>query len=299
MVMKRIIITFIMLFMALPLSALEIPKLSARVNDYAGMLSPETKSRLEQKLTLFERDQSTQIVVLTIPSLQGDDIDQFAIKVAESWQVGQKGKDNGVILILAKAERKVRIEVGRGLQGVLPDITAGQIIRNIMRPYLKDGNFDQGISVGIDAIITATKGEFKASPGESKKQPQSKAPSLITLLLILAVGMLIVGTFSRQLGAAAGAIGLPTAAWLAIPGLGFLAIAILAMVGLGIGLLLSAIASSFFGGGGGGSGGGGGGFYGGGWGGGGYFGSGGSSGGNDSVSGGGGEFDGGGSSDDY
>ena len=293
MVMKRIIITFIMLFMALPLSALEIPKLSARVNDYAGMLSPETKSRLENKLTSFERDQSTQIVVLTIPSLQGDDIDQFAIKVAENWKIGQKGKDNGVILILAKAERKVRIEVGRGLQGVLPDITAGQIIRNTMRPYLKDGNFDQGISVGIDAIIAATKGEFKAVPGEQKKQPQSKSPSLITLLLILAVGMLIVGTFSRQLGAAAGAIGLPTATWFAIPGLGFLTIAVLAAVGLGIGLLFSAIASRFFGGGGGG------GFYGGGWGGGGYYGGGGSSGGNDSVSGGGGEFDGGGSSDDY
>ncbi len=296
MVMKRIIITCIMLFMALPLSALEIPKLSARVNDYAGMLSPESKSRLENKLASFERDQSTQIIVLTIPSLQGDDIDQFAIKVAESWKIGQKGKDNGVILILAKAERKVRIEVGRGLQGVLPDITAGQIIRNTMRPYLKEGNFDQGISVGIDAILAATKGEFKAVPGEAKKQPQSKSPSLITLLLILIVGMLVVGTFSRQLGAAAGAIGLPTAAWLAIPGLGFLAIAILAVVGLGIGLLFNAIASRFFGGGGGG---GGGGFYGGGWGGGGFFGGGGSSGSNDSVSGGGGEFDGGGSSDDY
>lgn len=293
MVMKRAILTFIMLFMALPLSALEIPKLSARVNDYAGMLSPETKSRLEQKLAAFERDQSTQIVVLTIPSLQEDDIDQFAIKVAENWRIGQKGKDNGVILLLAKTERKVRIEVGRGLQGVLPDITAGQIIRNTMRPYLKDGNFDQGISVGVDAIIAATKGEFKAAPGESKKQPQSKSPSLITLLLILAVAMLIVGAFSRQLGAAAGAIGLPAAAWLAIPGLGFLTIIVLAVVGLGIGLLLSAIASRFFGGGGGG------GFYGGGWGGGGYYGGGGSSGGGDSVSGGGGEFDGGGSSDDY
>jgi len=295
MVMKRIIITFIMLFMALPLSALEIPKLSARINDYAGMLSPESKSRLENKLTSFERDQSTQIVVLTIPSLEGDDIDQFAIKVAENWQIGQKGKDNGVILILAKAERKVRIEVGRGLQGVLPDITAGQIIRNTMRPYLKDGNFDQGISVGVDAILAATKGEFKAVPGESKKQPLSKSPPLITLLLILVVGMLIAGTFSRQLGAAAGAIGLPAAVWFAIPGLGFLVIIVLAAVGLGIGLLLSTIASSFFGGGGGG-----GGFYGGGWGGGGgYYGGGSSSGGNDSVSGGGGEFDGGGSSDDY
>lgn len=294
MAMKRILLIVIMLLMPLPLSALDVPQLTGRVNDYARMLSPETKSRLEQKLRDFERDQSTQIVVLTIPSLQGDNIDQFAIKVAENWKIGQKGKDNGVILLLAQAERKVRIEVGRGLQGVLPDITAGQIIRNTMRPFLKDGNFDQGITVGVDAIIVATKGEFKASPAEAKKQPQKKSPSLITMLLGLTVGMLVLGAFSRQLGVAAGAIGVPTAAWLAIPGLGLLAIALLAVAGLAAGLLLSAIASRFFGGGGGG-----GGFYGGGWGGGGFYGGGGSSGGSDSMSGGGGEFDGGGSSDDY
>jgi uncharacterized protein len=293
MAMKRIILIVIMLLMPLPLSALDVPQLGGRVNDYAGMLSPETKSRLEQKLSAFEHDQSTQIVVLTIPSLQGDNIDQFAIKVAENWKIGQKGKDNGVILILAQAERKVRIEVGRGLQGVLPDITAGQIIRNTMRPYLKEGNFDQGITVGVDAIIAATKGEFKASPTETKKQPQKKSSSLLTLLLLVSVAMLVVGSFSRQLGVATGAIGVPTAAWLAIPGLGLLAIILLAVAGLVAGLLLSALASRLFGGGGGG-----GGFFGG-WGGGGGFYGGGSSGSNDSFSGGGGEFDGGGASDDY
>ena len=112
--------------------------------------------------------QSTQIVVLTIPSLQGDDIDQFTIRVADQWKIGQKGSDNGVLLVLAQAERKVRIEVGMGLQGVLPDITAGRIIRDVMRPHLKSGNFDHGIDAGVDGIIAATKGEFKAPPESAR-----------------------------------------------------------------------------------------------------------------------------------
>ena len=135
--MIRILIQAILFLMPLPLLALDAPQLTGRVNDYAGMLSTESASRLEQKLVAFERDQTTQIVVLTIPSLEGDDIDQFTIRVADLWKIGQKGSDNGVLLVLARAERKVRIEVGMGLQGVLPDITAGRIIRDVMQPHLK------------------------------------------------------------------------------------------------------------------------------------------------------------------
>ena len=90
-----------------------------------GCFRQESLQRLEQKLAAFERETSNQVVVLTLPSLQGDDIDQFSIRVAEAWKIGQKGRDNGVLLVIAQAERKVRIEVGMGLQGVLPDITAG------------------------------------------------------------------------------------------------------------------------------------------------------------------------------
>ena len=111
MAMTRILFLIILLLIPLQLLALDVPQLTGRVNDYARMLSPAATASLEQKLAAFERDQSTQIVVLTIPSLQGDDIDQFAIRVADQWKIGQKSKDNGVILIIAQAEHKVRLRI--------------------------------------------------------------------------------------------------------------------------------------------------------------------------------------------
>ncbi|KAB0668819.1 TPM domain-containing protein [Oryzomonas sagensis] len=293
--LRNIFILALLVLLPLPLPALDVPQLNGRVNDYARMLSPETVRQLDQKLAAFERDSSTQIAVLTVPTLQGDDLEQFSIHVAEQWKLGQKGKDNGVLLILAQAERKVRIEVGMGLQGVLPDITASHIIRDVMRPYLKADNFDQGVTAGIDAIISATRGEFTASPQDAGKRAHKKSSaSFPVLLLLIAVVAVLLGAFSRYLSGLAGAVGLPLAAFLAFPGLGVTMLLILAGVGLVVGFLLSLLFSGMFGGGGGG------GFYGGGWGGGGFYGGGGgSSGGDDGFSGGGGGFDGGGSSDDY
>lgn len=274
--------------------ALDVPQLRGRINDRANLISPEAASRLEQKLAGFERETSNQVAVLTVSSLQGDDIDQFAIRVAEQWKLGQQGRDNGVLMIIAQAERKVRIEVGMGLQGVLPDITASRIIRDVMRPGLKSGNFDQAVAAGTDAIMAATKGEFKASPQDATRgKPHRTSPSGITLLLLAIVAALILGTFSRYLGGAAGAVGLPLAASMAFPGLGVMILFLLALAGLLGGFLLSMLLAGMRGGGFGG-----GGFGGGYWGGG--FGGGSSGGGGgDSFSGGGGGFDGGGSSDDY
>jgi uncharacterized protein len=290
--MKRLLILTILFLMPLPLLALDAPQLTGRVNDYAGMLSPEAASRLDQKLAAFERDQSTQIVVLTIPTLQGDDIDQFTIRVADQWKIGQKGSDNGVLLVLAKAERKVRIEVGMGLQGVLPDITAGRIIRDIMRPHLKNGNFDHGIDAGVDGIIAATKGEFKAPPAERKSNPRhGGASSMLTFLLFTGVAAVVLGAVSRYLGGLAGAIGLPLAAAMTFPGLGLVFLLLLGAAGLVAGFLLSSLARFGHGGGHGG-----GGIY---WGGGGGFGGGGFGGGDGGFSGGGGGFDGGGASGDW
>jgi len=289
--MKLLLALLLLILLPLPLRALDVPLLSGRVNDSADLLSPGAVTALEQKLAAFERDQSTQIAVLTIPSLQGDDIAPFAIRVADTWKIGQKGKDNGVLLILAQAERKVRIEVGMGLQGVLPDITAGRIIRELMRPHLKAGDFDRGVSAGVDGIMAATRGEFTASPKDASRKPDRKSSSPTTLFLLTAVAAVILGSFSRVLGGVAGAAGLPLAAYLAFPGAGLALLLILALAGFAGGLLISLLFSGMF------SGGGGGGFYGGGWGGG--FGGGGSSGDNGGFSGGGGGFDGGGASDDY
>jgi uncharacterized protein len=289
--MKKIILIITLILFPLPLLALDAPQLTGRITDQAKMLSPETKQRLEQKLAAFEAETSNQVAVLTIPSLQGDDIDQFAIRVAEAWKLGQKGKDNGVLLVLAQTERKVRIEVGMGLQGVLPDITASRIIRENMRPHLKSGNFDQGITVAVDSIIAATKGEFKGTGQTAQKRSAKKSSSsFATYLIIAAVAVVVLGLFSRYLGGAAGAVGLPLAASMAFPGMGIFSLFLIAAAGLVGGFLLSMLVSNMSGGGG---------FYGGGWGGGFYGGGGSSGGGGDNFSGGGGGFDGGGSSDDY
>lgn len=287
-------ILFFLLMLPNIVTALETPPLKGRVNDLAGMLSPEYIQRLEQKLASFERETSNQVAILTIPTLEGEDIDQFSIRVAEAWKLGQSGKDNGILLILAKAERKVRIEVGNGLQGVLPDITASKIIREVMRPYLKNNDFNGGISVAVDSLMSATKGEFKATPSE-KKQGKKKSDGVITFLLgvfLAAVIALVAASKSKIISSLVGGLGMPLAAIAAFNSMGALTLALLAIAGLIGGFLLSLAAKNInFGNGGGG--------YYGGFGGGGFGGGGSSSDSSDDFSGGGGNFDGGGSSDDY
>ncbi|MEW6586145.1 MAG: TPM domain-containing protein, partial [Nitrospirota bacterium] len=108
-------VSLIFLFFVAPAHALDVPPLQGYVNDYAGMMSSRTKTTLENELRSFEQTDSTQIVILTIPSLEGEVLEEFSIKVADAWKIGQATKDNGVILLVAKQERKIRIEVGRGL----------------------------------------------------------------------------------------------------------------------------------------------------------------------------------------
>ena len=127
-------------------SALDVPALKGRVNDYGNILSSSTERQLDAVLSDLERTDSTQIVVLTIPSLEGDSLEDFSIRVADKWKIGQKNRDNGAILIISKNDRKLRIEVGYGLEGSLTDLISGRIIQNVIVPYFKRGNFDDGVS---------------------------------------------------------------------------------------------------------------------------------------------------------
>ncbi len=307
--MKSLVFCILLLVMPLRLMALEVPPLTAQVTDLAGVLSAPVRLQLERQLAAFERETSTQVVLLTLPSLEGEGIDQVAVRVAERWQLGVKGKDNGVLLLLAKGERKVRIEVGKGLQGVLPDVAAAQIIRNVMAPYLKNNNFDAGISHGIDSILTATKGEFTGNGYVTRNQTAVRHhPSLVVMVLGTLVAIAIMGLVSLYLGAVAGAIGFPLVTSVAFPGTGEVMLVLAAVGGGIVGYLLSgAVVKLSKGGGGFGGGGGSGGSLSGGFLGGfigGFFGGGGGGNagppeGGGGFSGGGGGFDGGGSSDDY
>jgi uncharacterized protein len=269
--------------------ALEVPPLEGHVNDRAGMLSPSVRQDLEQRLAAFEQSDSTQVVVLTIPSLEGEDLEGFSIRVAEAWQIGRKGKDNGVILLLAKAERKVRIEVGRGLEGKITDLVAGRIIRGVMAPRMKAGDLEGGIVAGALALTEAARGEFTAAPRDLRHGRKGASP-VFTLLLFAGVAAIFLGSLSRPLGGLAGAAGLPLALFLSGMVSSIVILLVLAGVGFAAGLLLSFLFGSGRGGGGFG------GPYIGGWGGSGFGGGGGGFGG---FSGGGGSFGGGGASGDW
>lgn len=283
------VILLLTLAFIVPVSATEIPQLQARVNDYAHLLSFDTAKNLEQKLADFEKETSTQVVLLTMPTLAGDSIENFSIRLADKWQIGQKGRDNGVILLLAQEERQLRIEVGDGLQGVLPDITAARIIRNIMAPSLAAGDYDKGLSDGLFAIMQAVKGEFTADLQNS--QNSSNTESLMPMLFAGMMFLSIAARISRKLGMITGAVALPLIVDLTV-GASHATLLVLAVIGGIAGLLVSTVLQN--------AGNGGGGFGGGGgsWGGGGSsrggFSRGGFSGGG--FSGGGGRFSGGGAS---
>jgi uncharacterized protein len=166
------------------LCALPVPALTARVNDYASMLSPQAKVDIEAKLRQFEQEESTQIVILTIPSLQGDPMEDFSIKVAEAWKIGMKGSDNGAILIVSRDDHKVRIEVGYGLEGRLTDLLAGRIIHDEIGPSFKAGRFDEGMTKGVTAMMDAVRGEYKGKPGAEKNDDAPSIPMLILVFII-------------------------------------------------------------------------------------------------------------------
>lgn len=164
--------------------ALEVPALKGRVNDYANMITPKAERTLSDALANFEATDSTQFVVLTVPSLEGDSLEAFSMRVAEAWKIGQKGKDNGALLLVSKADRSMRIEVGYGLEGVLTDVLSGQIVDNIIAPEFKQGRFDDGFLLGIAAMIKAARGEFKGT-GVVKQQRRSSGGGLFKVLFLL------------------------------------------------------------------------------------------------------------------
>lgn len=217
--------------------ALDVPKLQGYVNDYGNMISPQTKAELERELKAFEQTDSTQIVILTIPTIEGEVIEDFGIKVADSWKIGQKGKDNGIIFIVAKKERKIRVEVGRGLEGRLTDLMAGRIIDLVVKPRFKRADFDGGFIAGVSSLIDATRGEFKADGNHLPGKQKDLSP-FFTFLIFGGIALVILGSISRVLGGIAGAIGLPLLALLAGFSLGLIVFIILAFLGLGTGLLL-------------------------------------------------------------
>jgi uncharacterized protein len=190
--------------------ALDVPPLRGRINDLAGIIPSERARALEERLANFERETGHQLAVLTIPTLGGDTLEDFSIRVAESWKIGQKGFDNGAILVVAHDDRKLRIEVGYGLEGVLPDAIASRIIREVIVPRFREGDFAGGIEAGTDAIMKVSRGEKISDAVQKPARRNQDSGGIITALLIAAVFALVVGISQRT--APRGAFGGATAA---------------------------------------------------------------------------------------
>lgn len=175
-------------FLMLPVAAQRaIPEHGAVwVHDEAGVLSGSAKAQLEALLQAHRDSTSNQIAIYIIPSLKGEDIDDYAVRVFEKWQLGQKGKDNGVLFLVAMEDRMMRIEVGFGLEGVLTDAMSSRINRNEVAPYFREGNYEAGIHAATIAIIQTIAGEYKNdSPPVQKRKKKSPWSSLIFIALII------------------------------------------------------------------------------------------------------------------
>ncbi len=140
-------------------SALEVPYLSGRVNDLADLVSAETEARIAASLEDFENRTGHQLAVLTVPSLEGEALEEYSLRVAQTWGLGRAEQDDGVLLLIARDDRKMRIEVGYGLEADLTDAESGRILRNILTPSFKAGDFDGGIERGVGAIVGTLEGK--------------------------------------------------------------------------------------------------------------------------------------------
>ena len=140
-------------------AAVDVPYLTGRVVDNAEILKQTTRERIAALAKAHEEKTTDQIAVLTIATLGGESVEEYATRVFDAWKLGQKGKDNGVLVVVAPQDRKMRIEVGYGLEGALTDVAASRIIRNVITPAFKDGDFDRGIEGGVAAIIAQLEGQ--------------------------------------------------------------------------------------------------------------------------------------------
>jgi uncharacterized protein len=178
-----------------------VPALTARVTDQTGTLTAEQVGTLEQTLAAFEARKGSQIAVLIVPSTQPESIEQYSIRVAEQWRLGRNKVDDGALLIIAKSDRTMRIEVGYGLEGALTDVVCARIIREIITPRFREGNFYGGISDGINQIIGVADGEPLPALNAAGHNPSPKLPWPLILVAMVALSQMSRSFFGRWPGA--------------------------------------------------------------------------------------------------
>lgn len=188
------LLPFTQLQVAVAAEEVVVPALTARVTDLTGTLTAEQKSTLEARLQALETHKGSQLAVLLVPTTQPETIEQYSIRVVDQWKLGRKKVDDGVLLLIAKDDRKLRIEVGYGLEGALPDVIAKRIIAEDITPHFKQGDFYGGIVAGITRIDAVIQGEALPSP-----QQKNNGTSIESYLFFLVFFALISGSILRRL----------------------------------------------------------------------------------------------------
>jgi len=179
------------------------PKPDRYFNDYAGVVSKDAAYRFNEQLAQFERETSDQVVVAIFPKMQSEsDVADYTQRVAQSWGVGQKERRNGVVLFVFVQDRKMFIQVGYGLEGALPDITAFDITEYKIKPLFRNGDYEGGIAVGIDSIFKAIRGEYKGSGKTAleARNASKSAPISFVSFLIFIVALIIISKLIRRMG---------------------------------------------------------------------------------------------------
>jgi uncharacterized protein len=194
----------LLLSAALASADVAVPPLTARVTDLTGTLSGGAVARIEAKLADLEAKKGSQVAVLIVPTTQPEEIEQYGIRVADAWKLGRKGVDDGAILLVAKEDRRVRIEVGQGLEGALPDAIANRIITETITPQFKLGDYDGGVEKGIDKMISVVNGEPLPQPDKKWERHNGLGNMLPFLLVIVFVlSGVLRAIFGRMFGSIA------------------------------------------------------------------------------------------------
>ncbi|MEE4271010.1 MAG: TPM domain-containing protein [Thermoanaerobaculales bacterium] len=194
--MKRRMIVLVVLVgvVSTPCAALDVPPLDRRVTDLAGMLTSGAVEVLEADLAGLEADTGAQVAVLTVPSLEGEVLEDYSLRVVEAWKLGSEERDDGVLLLIARDDRKIRIEVGYGLEGVLPDARCGRIIDQIMKPSFRQGDFSEGTLRAVALIGGLIREDPEAASSlDHAPVPVPEAGAVIVMMLIFVA---VIGTFA-------------------------------------------------------------------------------------------------------
>jgi uncharacterized protein len=184
--------TLLLLLVATPARGLEVPALTGRVVDRAEVLAPEVEQRLAARLAAHEAATGQQFAVLTLKTLDGDSLEDFSIRVVERWQLGKKGKDDGLLLLAVTGDRKVRIEVGYGLEGTITDAVSARVIRDSIVPAFRGGDYAAGIQAALDRLLRIAGGQPDLAPPEPARQAERRqSPVSLLVFLFLLVPLLL------------------------------------------------------------------------------------------------------------